>query len=440
MKRSTGALLGLVALVATLGVLRATQGHDPRLDDDEASAPVVPLPEPAPAPTAPPTGRVWTVENIRELGPVAPPHDDAVSRPIPTIADYDETLLILGKVVEARDGDPDNAWAIAHGILARGPEFRLTNQLPAVPYLFAVYAEPRTIGALTFVGFPAERAGVPVESHTDLILKNLSEVGVTPDASFPMGASAVTAADLYRYTLLKTWLKASENKSSFKDPNDMPWGVQALAAWAPDADLRWVAENGTPMDLDSLTDAMVLLLTRESKFMFDAMKAGEPFERKGQPLFSYTCGGSHLLQGTAYAVARGFGKPEDRKYVSAQGPLLLYRLPIELGIYDAAISQHREFREKLLVQRMKFLGHWLESMSRLQILGLFSPDDLQLTQIEGAAQNLVVTIRALKKQGTFDGLDAMRTRDPQLYLDVIGDAAHGIRGLELALGRQKLRW
>lgn len=204
--------------------------------------------------------------------------------------------------------------------------------------------------------------------------------------------------------------------------------------------MRWMATDGTAMDLNELTDFMVLVLTKESKFMFDAMRAGGKFERKGQPLFGYTCGGAHLLQGASYAVARGFGKDEDRKYVAAQGPLLLYRLPIELTLYDEAMEQHREFREKLLVQRMKFLGHWLESMSKLQILGLFSPDDMQAHSIEGAAQNLALTVMELEKIGTFDHLDALKQSDHQLFLDVLGDSAHAVRGLELALGRQKLRW
>lgn len=437
MKRSSQLFAGLVALTVTLGLLRWLGGDDAPDDDG--------VPRPAPPPEvvetpAKPTGVVWTLENIRELQPVVPPHDDAVSRPIPPLPEYDKVLLRLGTVVERYDGDPDNAWAIAHGILARGPEFRLTNQLGAVAQLFSVFAEPRPVGALTLVGFPAERDGVGVEPHTDLILKNLSEVGITPDQSFPMAAAQVTGADLYRYTLLKTFLRPKENKSSFKDPNDMPWGLQALVAWAPTHDMRWVATDGTPMDLNELTDFMVLVLTKESKFMFDAMRAGGKFERKGQPLFAYTCGGAHLLQGTSYAVARGFGNDENRKYVAAQGPLLLYRLPIELSIYDDAMRSHRELREKLLVQRMKFLGHWLESMAKLQILGLFSPDDMQAHTIEGAAQNLALTVMELEKLGTFDHLDALKLSDHQLFLDVLGDSAHAVRGLELALGRQTLRW
>lgn len=281
---------------------------------------------------------------------------------------------------------------------------------------------------------------MPAESHTDLILKNLTEIGVQPGAAFPMGDGTVTAADLYRYTVLKTFLHMAENRSSFRDPNDMPWGLQALAAWAPQDGLRWVATDGTPMDLDELTHFVVAVVAKESKFMFDAARAGQGFERKGQPLFSYTCGGAHLVQGAAYAVARGFGEKDDRTHITKQGLLLLYRLPIELAIYDDAMKTSRHHRERLLVQRMKFLGHWLETMSKLQILGLFTPDEQQARSVEGAAQNLVLTVSALAEYGTFDRLAAIRVDAPQLYLDVVGDAAHAIRGLELALGRQTLPW
>ncbi len=430
MTRVQALSLGLLVVAVTVPLANVLTREPP--------APLVEAPL-VPPPLAQESPR-WTTETIRELQPVAPARNDAVSRPLPAMKEYDDALATLGRVVEAWDGDPDNAWAVAHGLLARGSEFRLTTGLAALPHLFAVFAEPRQVGAITLVGFPKERAGVPAESHTDLILKNLSEIGLQPSASFPMGDGTVTAADLYRYTVLKTFLRAAENKSSFADPNDMPWGLQALAAWAPPDGLRWVATDGTPMDLDELTHFVVAVATKESKFMFDAARAGQSFERKGQPLFSYTCGGAHLVQGASYAVARGFGAKDDRKFIAAQGPLLLYRLPIELAIYDDAMKTSRQHHERLLVQRMKFLGHWLETMSKLQILGLFTPDEQQAHSVEGAAQNLVLTVRALADLGTFERLAAIRVEEPQLYLDVVGDAAHAIRGLELALGRQTLPW
>ena len=436
MKRGPALLLAGVVLA---GTLYALQRRDDRLGlDREADPPAV-----APTASAPPIAAVappWTSANIRELTPSRPQKHIAVSVPVPPQPAYDTALLTLGRVVEKWAGDPENAWAIAHGLLARGPEFRLTNELGAVATLFSVYAEPRPVGSLTLLGFPATRNGTPVEPHTDILLKSFTEVGLPPETPFPMGGAQVTAADLYRYTLLKTFLRVKENKSSFADPNDMAWGVQALASWAPSRDLRWTALDGTPMDMNTLADFLVVVLTKESKFMFDHMRAGEGFERAGQPLFSYSCGGAHLLQGASYAVARGFGRPENRAYVAAQGPLLLYRLPVELRLYDAALARFKGERERLLVQRLKFLGHWLESMSKLRILGLFTPDDMQQNTIEGAAQNLALTVEQLQKLGTFDRLAELDTEDHQLFLDVIGDSAHGVRGLELALGRQEVWW
>ncbi len=407
---------------------------------------VAATPEPAPTPTpaaaaaaaAAPT--VWKTDNIDQLVPVAPTRATTVGRAIPAVPAYDTALQALSGVVETYAGDPDNPWAIAHGILARGADFRLRDGRPAVPHLFSTYAEPRTVGTRTLLGFPKALGDIRVEPHTDLLLKNLGEVGVAPETTFPTRQGDVPVADLYRYTLLKTYLVPAKNQSSYDGPNDMPWGLQALAQWAPTDEVQWIATDGTPMDLDFLTSFTVAVLTQESAFMFEAMQRKQRFQRQGQPLFSYTCGGAHLVQGASYAVARGYGTPKDRKAVEAQVPLLFYRLPIELEIYDEAMKRNAKHRTRLLVQRMKFLGHFLETTSKMQAMGLFVPDDEQMKLLEGAAQNLVLVVEALKKQGVLDNMDELREQDEQLFLDVIGDACHAVRGLELALGRGTVRW
>lgn len=406
------------------------------------AAPPPPAADPAPATPAPasPTPTVWTAENIAQLVPAAPPRSTSVGKPIPAVPAYDSALSTLGAVVETWAGDPDNPWAIAHGILARGSEFRLADGRPAIPHLFSSYAEPRTVGTRTLLGFPKALGDIRVEPHTDLLLKNMSEVGVATDTVFTTRHGEVPVADLYRATLLRTDLVPQKNQSSYDGPNDMPWGLQALAAWAPSNELQWISTEGTPMDLDFVTTFTVAVLTQESAFMFEAMQRKQSFTRQGQPLFSYTCGGSHLLQGASYAVARGFGGPKDRKAIEAQVLLLFYRLPIELAIYDDAMKRNPKFRTRLLVQRMKFLGHFLETTGKLQAMGMFVPDDEQLKKIEGAAQNLTLVVEALKKQGVFDNMEALRKQDEQLFLDVVGDSCHAVRGLELALGRGTVRW
>lgn len=409
--------------------------------------PPPPAPAPVPAPVASaavepakPAPTIWTVNNISELVPVAPTRQSAVPKPIAVLPAYDEALQTLGKVVETYAGDPDNPWAVAHGVLARGTEFRLTDGREAIPALFSMWAEPRTAGALTLVGFPAAKGDVRVEPHTDLLLKNMGEAGIAPETQFPTSSGTVTAADLYRYTLLKTFLVADKDHSSFESPNDIPWGLQALAAWSPAEELQWVALDGTPMDLDYVTSFLVAVVTQESAFMIDAMNKGKAFEKAGQGIFNYTCGGAHVLQGASYAVAKGFGSDRDRKILGLQVPLQFYRLPIELAIYDEALRRNPKHRLRLQVQRMKFLGHWLETVGKMEALGFFTPDEDQQRAIEGAAQNLVLTVDAIQKTGTLDDLPALRKKDEQLYLDIIGDASHAVRGLEMVLGRGKIGW
>ena len=52
-----------------------------------------------------------------------------------------------------------------------------------------------------------------------------------------------------------------------------------------------------------------------------------------------------------------------------------------------------------------------------------------------AVRVLVETAKQLKRTGAMDNLGALREGNEQLYLDIVGDASHAVRGLELALGR-----
>ena len=55
-----------------------------------------------------------------------------------------------------------------------------------------------------------------------------------------------------------------------------------------------------------------------------------------------------------------------------------------------------------------------------------------------ALRILVDTAKRLKKTGALDNLETVREGNEQLYLDIVGDAAHAVRGVELALGRASI--
>src|SRR5690606_29130440 len=105
-----------------------------------------------------------------------------------------------------------------------------------------------------------------------------------------------------------------------------------------------------------------------------------------------------------------------------------------------AARQHPNYAPILLEQRLKFLGHFLETVHRAWALELFTPDEAQQEQLRRAADELVRTVEALEGTGLLDRLDALRESNEQLFLDVVGDAAHAVRGIDLATGEATIAW
>jgi hypothetical protein len=242
-------------------------------------------------------------------------------------------------------------------------------------------------------------------------------------------------ADLYRGSLIAHHLVAEKNDSTFDGPGDLPWALQAWATWAPPGPLRWKGQSGVQMDLDAFALFNAAVLMQESRPLMDALKAGAGFAKDGKGIASYTCGGAHVLQGVSYAVARERLSPSARQAFQVQLGLWFWRLPQELKLYDRALERSPESELVLRVQRMKFLGHFLESTHKMAAMGIFTPDEAQQQAMLGAAQELRAVVARLVEMGALDRLPELRKQDEQLYLDVVGDSSHALRGLELAMGR-----
>jgi len=356
---------------------------------------------------------------------------------------------ILARVVRAHALDPTDAWAMGHGLLALGGEAALPDGTPVVDHLFNRFAERSADGT---VGFPATHQGRPVEPHEDLVLKMITEVGVAPDRAVTVAGAASTPAALYRDALARTWVDG--DRTSYESWNDVGWSLQGLATWAPPDLLSWTARGGHETSLDALATAALDVLRRESASLRRAKAAGETPSRTAMGragnlgLLGYTCGGAHLLQGVAYAAGRGF-VPEDRRgELAEEAGLYLWRLSWEIPELDAFRKRFPELGPKLVVQRLKFLGHLVETLHKMAIQGLFTPDRAQRKTMNRAVDELIGTVVGLEASGWFRGLDALRreakprfpgvTTNEQIYLDTVGDAAHALRGLDLATGRATL--
>ena len=403
-------------------------------------------------PVEPSSSEVSREPNVSELAPnaladlpspVLPTNVGRVSFPLDMNSDISLARQALLAVVQAETTDPTNPWAIAHGLLALGSEMELSNGELAVDYLFSEYAEEVNHGDSVFVAFPEsgqtdEGALIRIEPHTDLIAKALIEAGVRLDRPVVVEGNPHQVGELWFDTVLTSRLNMVDGSSSWEGTDDMAWGLQAIAAFAPEG-MAW-SSDGVQMSLDQMSQLTAHVLTSESQFLLEAMQSNSRFTKEGQGIFAYTCGGAHLLQTAAYLTARGFGGEIEQQKLQAQVDLLFYRFPRELAIYDTAIAAAPTQELIITVQRLKFIGHWIESAYKMAVTGLFEPSVAQQSAMAESVGLLVETVANLKRLGALDNLNDIRVENEQLYLDIVGDSSHAIRGLDLALGLGEVRY
>jgi hypothetical protein len=380
----------------------------------------------------------WTPATITELVVKRPPTKATTRLPLARSPQLARALKRLNQVVDDHARDPDDPWAISHGLVVRGAGMTLPDGTSAVDHLFETYAQAFEVEGHQLVWFPEERGNTLIQPHAELILKALTEADVAPDRPIQVEGHSLTVADLYRGSIIRNYLHPQSNHSSFASTNDMPWALQALAAWAP-KDLRWQAKDGTAMDLDEFTDFNAVVLKKETRFLAQALGRKEAFQKKRQGIYQYTCGGAHLVQGVAFAVARGFGHPRGKEIVQEQALLALYRMQVELDQLDAAVKAQPTVAFQVHVQRLKLTGHTLETLHKMSAADQLPRDEKTAKAFEWVAAEVIRSVQFLELHKAYDRLEKIRAKDVQLYRDIVGDSCHALRGLMLALGEGSIR-
>lgn len=347
-----------------------------------------------------------------------------------------KTIVELKKLMQQHALAGDDPWAMAHGLLAIGPEAKISSGEKAVDKLFD-FASIKMIENKSFPYFPAKMnvKGKPimVEPHLHLMAKVLSEIGIAPERRILVDQTEFTIADFYKGVVLSSYLNPYTNTSSYAGSDDIAWSVQAINAILNPGE-QWKAENGQVMSVDALSMFLIAVLNKETQSLKRSMEAGANFKKDGQGIFQYTCGGAHVLQGAAYSVARGFGNDEAEEEIQTQIKLMFYRFPRELKIYDQLMKRNPEHKVKLLVQRLKFVGHFLETAQKMAMLNLYEPTEKQIRTMHGALDQLLLITTALKNEGIYQSLYYLKVNDPQLYRDVIGDTCHAVYAMQLFNG------
>ena len=383
-----------------------------------------------------------TIENIDNFAITLPKRSNRDVFISPLNQPQREMVKVVKNVLEHYALQGDDPWAMGHALLALGAtEKTVTDQL-IVDAIFE-YAEIDNIHGVPYPMFPREKTKpqgtIPIAPHKDLMMKILIETGVSPDRKVIVKGTEFTVGDYYKASILRAYLNPQTNDSSYLSPNDMPWSVQGITSLIQ-PNQTWVSSSGMMGSADFFTQFIFAVLSQESTTLKKAMAAGADFKKDRTGIFQYTCGGSHLLQSAAYATARGFGNEQTRAELDIQIDLLFYRFPKELQIYDKIMKEQPEQKVRLLAQRLKFVGHFLESAQKMSLLELYKPNTLQIRLMQGAMDQLVLTIRALQQDGVYQSLYNLKANDPQLYRDILGDSAHALYAMYLFSGNRYITY
>ena len=383
-----------------------------------------------------------STKNIPKLSSIRQPLDiRKVPKPLILRPEHEATRVFLKQFLQSQLTNADEPWKLAHAILALGRDAVLNDGSEPIKGIFKAHAHWKKVGDVDVVYFDKFADGKskknPVEPHHDLLLKVITELNVIANMEVIVDGIPITLGDYYNMRLYSNYLNPKNNQSSYASTNELAWSLQGMSTWAPEK-LKWIALEQYSMDMDEMTRFAAIVLQKESEEILSAMKSGASFQKNGKGIFQYTCGGSHLLQAVVHAYGMGFGDDDVKKILMVQNELLYYRFVQELKIYDQLMKQNSDYKQILLLQRLKFIGHFLESVSKMIVLADEHPRPEHLEIIKGAADQLVLTVEALRRDGLFLHIEKLRHQNHQQHLDLIGDASHALYGLELISGNRTI--
>ena len=388
---------------------------------------------PAPEPTAPeqadgPTDSDATPEDSPAL-PIASGSDPAAA--------LAEATTVLARVCRTEAAAADDPWALAHALLAFGSEFEASDGRSAAAVLWGDHLRIGRLGEREVYGFPDTHQGQRVEPHQDLIVRSLLVAGVSPEA-VPGGGEGPTLGRVAR----DAWETFRFNPSGpvhFPAPDDVAWSLAAFCM-LPTLEDAGVGRS-QPISVEAASRAGLELLEEETRFLAEAIAAGETVQKERQGIFGHTCGGAHLLHAATTCAAHGHPSADDTgARVDAQVDILLWRLGFETDLVEGLLAEltgpeSAQWVLMLRLQNTKFLGHLLEVLGDARALGVWTPDPAELVLVERARALLAANVVEMERLGIYQGsLLARFAASPeseQIYLDLVGDACHATRGLTL---------
>ena len=316
-------------------------------------------------------------------------------------------------------------WAWAHGVLAEGREARLSDGRGAVDALLAL-AEDGEDGPV----IPHDRGGRLIDAHPDMILKTLLEVGVPWERLARLAECSAAAFVARGFDPPAT--------AAGVDPvpcRNTAWSLEVLAALAErDAEWAGALERGRARALETLREntAYFAAYRRPDAPEYQKPTTVEGGARVPAEIHRYFCGGLHLFQG----IQRACGV-EQHGVLGGEYETLELRTRLEDDYWRRTRAQvlerfsggeQRQHRLVIGAQRLKLLGHALETAYRAAAMGTRPVEGEWAQEVFGRLEEVVEELEEVR---VWERLELIREGAPQLYRDVVGDAAHALHAYRL---------
>lgn len=328
--------------------------------------------------------------------------------------------------------DAQNPWAMAHAIKLFGAGFLASDGRRAAEVIMHDYLEraPTPDGAtLHFRPFGPGPEALPIEPHINLNVKAL-----VVEAHVPLTTTyATTFGKVTLRELVESARQGFRHVPSSADYwKDVAWTLDLLAATQkPGA--RWKTNDGLEISLDQVFDDALTELERATADLKAGMLKGDSqVDKRKQGLYAHSCGGLHFVQGVLAWAKNPAVRQRWGTRVDDQVRIHFYRFESERRQYEAAwqqaVATAPQFKLQVLVQMVKFYGHWLETAARFRDFG-WKPSAEQQATIRVAKAMLDAAVRWLEAERAFERMDQLKTSQRQVYLDLIGDSCHAAHGL-----------
>ncbi len=364
------------------------------------------------------------------------------SAPLPKVSHNDkiykailQTQQLLKRVMWKHGRDPSNPWLLAHTLLVFGKTLTLPGGQLAVDRIVSGFLKFKKMKGVEVPYFPAGSSRVRIEPHPSMHLKTFLELGIPLSRKFKVGKRTVTLQQM-----LDGVYKLFPSNPHGRQIGTQAWRFFLLYGRRPKNNQAWAWMNGKGEQVVFIRQVLRMMkyLDKNTSFLrimkSRGVKVIPKLKLRRQHIYGESCGGFHLIQ----AAARWMSHPSLKKRLTpllhAQIELMYYRLGGEVRLYTQLFKKyqkHAAYRFIILLQQLKFLGHFLETIADLYHWGLHTPTKKQRKQIRDAVRLTVVTVMLLSRLGWFERLEQLKARSHQLYLDLLGDSAHTTHALIL---------